>query len=454
MRFSFDHNTITKFYLVIIAAIMIVFFGKTAFLVAAVSQFDAIFLSAYGILATSIILLTFSTTYLRYKDPYEETLGKEMLEQPRVSCMIAVYNEEDVIERCIVSIVNQTYENKEVIFVNDKSTDGTAKVLDEYAEKGDITVIHLEENQGKKRALAEAMLIADGSLFAFSDSDSVWAPEALERAVAIFAHNPDIGALSGHVRALNANKSLITKIQDSWYEGQFSIRKAFESVFGAVTCVSGPIAVFRREAIFNFIPAWTNDRFMGQEFLFATDRTLTGFVLGNTRLGPKIKAKFADSPFVTREDHAFKDWKVVYSKAVKAWTMVPESLRKVIKQQVRWKKSNIRFTFLTGRFYWRKPFLAALVFYLHIVFIFVGPLVVIRNLIILPSQGIFLAGLLYIGGIVFIGFMFGLAYKIENRDCHRWIYRPLMSLLSTLMLSWLVYYSALTIRNMTWRVKR
>jgi cellulose synthase/poly-beta-1,6-N-acetylglucosamine synthase-like glycosyltransferase len=94
------------------------------------------------------------------------------------------------------------------------------------------------------------MLAARGDIFAFTDSDSVWARDAIEKIVPIFNHDPEVGAVSGHCRALNANSTLLTRIQDTWYEGQFSIRKACESVFGAVTCVSGPLAVFRREAVY------------------------------------------------------------------------------------------------------------------------------------------------------------------------------------------------------------
>ena len=137
--------------------------------------------------------------------------------------------------------------------------------------------------------MGKAIAIAKGEIFAFSDSDSVWAPDAIEKIVKIFSSDPFIGAVSGHVRVLNSNKNILTKIQDSWYEGQFSIRKAFESIFGAVTCVSGPLAVFRKEAIFNFIPAWENDTFLNQEFKFATDRMLTGFVLGSKSIGEKLK---------------------------------------------------------------------------------------------------------------------------------------------------------------------
>jgi len=51
-------------------------------------------------------------------------------------------------------------------------------------------------------------------------------------------------------------------------------------VFGSVSCVSGPLAGFRREAIWNYFPAWAADSFLGREFRFATDRQLTGYVLG------------------------------------------------------------------------------------------------------------------------------------------------------------------------------
>ena len=53
-------------------------------------------------------------------------------------------------------------------------------------------------------------------------------------------------------------------------------------------------------------------------------------------------------------------------------------------------------------------------------------------------------------GSLLVGFSFGLAYKLENKDSHRWVYRPLMSLFSTLILSWLIFYSTITIRRMIW----
>jgi cellulose synthase/poly-beta-1,6-N-acetylglucosamine synthase-like glycosyltransferase len=430
--------------LLIVVAVLTVLFVKIFFRTGYIN----VFLFSYGIAVTFIVFVTLTVSFLFYKDPYEEAMedrGGGLL----ISCMVAVKNEEVNISRCLDSMLRQTYVKKEIIVVNDGSTDGTLKILREYEKQGKIILINLEKNVGKKRALAKAMEIAKGEIFAHTDSDSIWASDVIEKIEKIFEHFPNIGAVSGHGRAMNADKNFLTKVQDSWMEGQFSIRKSFESIFGAVSCVSGPLAVFRKEAIFNFIPAWENDSFLGQEFKFATDRTMTGFVLGNKAVGHKIKNKYKDSSYL-KKDYKTKDWKVVYCKSAKSWTIVPDSFKKMVKQQVRWKKSFIRNIFFTGLFYWKKPFPVATVYYLHIIFVIMGPFVAFRHLIYLPMRGDLFAAILYIFGIIFIGYMFGLAYKLEDGTNHHWIYRPAMSLMSTLIFSWLIFYSALTIKKMIW----
>ena len=410
-------------------------------------------LYGYGIVVTTVICVMFILSFTSYKDPYikaHKALRKNPdRKRPFVGCVVAVFNEEDLIERCVQSMVSQDYKNKEVIIVNDASTDRTGEILNELAGKLDITVIHLRKNKGKKGALSVGTLHSKGTIFAYTDSDSTWAPDAISKIVEIFEHDPKVGAVSGHTRALNGGTNLLTKVQDSWYEGQYSIRKAFESIFGAVTCVSGPLAVFRKETIWNFMPAWEHDMFLGQEFKFATDRTLTGFALGGKYIGKKLKQKYADSEFM-KIDYPLKNWKIVYCKSSRAWTHVPDSMSRVLKQQIRWKKSFIRNIFFTGKFYWRKPFLPAMVYYLHIAFVLLGPFIAFRHVIYLPLHGDLYSALLYFSGILFIGFMFGLAFKLENPESNRWIYRPLMSILSTTVLSWLIFYSAATIKKMHW----
>ncbi len=445
---SYRHRLVELF---VIIAILLVLLGKYFF------RDDSVvaFLGIYGLTVTTVTWATFLSAFYIYKDPYlialkNEKSGVNTVKNYMVSCMVAVKDEEENIARCVDSMLRQTYQNKEVIVVNDGSTDNTLNILKEYAREGKIVLINLEKNVGKKRALGKAMGIAKGEIFAHTDSDSLWEPDAIKKIVKIFENFHDVGAVSGHGRALNGDQNIFTKVQDSWMEGQFSIRKAFESIFGSVTCVSGPLAVFRKEAIYNFIPAWENDSFLGQEFKFATDRTMTGFVLGNKTIGKRLKDKYKDSEFITKINYPLKNWKVVYCKSAKSWTIVPDTFKRILKQQVRWKKSFIRNLFFTGSFYWKKPLPAALVYYLHILFVLMGPFISFRHLIYLPINGDLFSAVLYLSGIIFVGFMFGLAYKLEDKSSHKWIYRPLMSLFSTLVISWLIFYSALTIRKMVW----
>ncbi|SNQ61621.1 glycosyltransferase family 2 protein [Candidatus Methanoperedens nitratireducens] len=432
--------------ILMLISLFVILYGK-----AGIDNKNQFFLFIYGITVTTMVFFMFFITHLKYTDLSEEIRDKNVshiLRKPFVSCIFAVYNEEVVVRRCIDSLLNSTYKNKEIIVVNDASTDKTKDVLEEY--KNQIRVINLPKNVGKKRAIGEGIRASKGEIFVFTDSDSVVAPDAIERIIEIFMYDSDIGAVSGHGRALNAGENFLTKAQDSWYETQFSVKKAMESAYGAVTCVSGPLAVFRREAIYNYIPAWENDQFLGKEFRFATDRQLTGYVLGSKYIGKKLKEKYADSPFVKEINYPERDWKVIYCKSAKVYTVVPNTLKKVIRQHTRWKKSFIRSLFFTGTFYWRKHPIVAIKYYLGAVFTILGPFIALRHLIYLPVTGNELSGLFYLSGITFIGLLYGVMFKLENPSSGTWKYRPFMSLLSTLLLSWLIFYSILTIKKSIW----
>jgi len=429
--------------LFIIVALILLVSGKAFF-----SNSANVVLLIYGAGVTTVVLFTYLIS-LRYKDLSLEPFLKHT-KMPFVSCVLAVRNEKDIIEMCIDSLVNSYYRNKEIIVVNDASTDNTKNILKKYEGHPFVTVLTLPKNVGKKKAICEGLKIARGEIFVFTDSDCRIAPDAIGKIIKIMVQHPTVGAVSGHGRALNARENILTKAQDTWYETQYSVKKAFESVYGAVCCVSGPLAVFRRSAIFNYIPAWENDTFLGQEFKFATDRQLTGYVLGSKYVGQQLKEQYKDSYFVTSKDYTPFDWKVVYCKSAKVWTVVPNTMKKLLRQHIRWKKSFIRNMFFTGTFYWRKNTIAAARFYLGALFIIVGPLVAIRHLIYLPLQGNILAAVYYIGGIVFLGFIYGIIFKLEDPKSELWIYRPVMSLISTLILSWLIFYSLVTIKKMVW----
>ena len=402
-------------------------------------------LAAYGVGVLVVMLFTMAVAFGVYRDPGLRPRPPEY--SPLVSFLVAVHNDERVIVRCVESLLASTYEPKEVIVVDDASTDGTVRILRELAVVRNFTLIELTTNVGKKRALVKAIESAQGEILAFTDSDSVVAPDALERCVSAFAHDRALGAISGHGRALNRDQNLLTKIQDVWYDGQFGIAKAAESAFGSVTCVSGPLAVFRREAIFNYLPAWANDAFLGREFRFATDRQLTGYVLGQRWLD---KGQYTTDPLGSQVNYLPQRWKVAYSRSARVLTVVPGNVQSFYRQQARWKKSFIRNLFFTGKFVWRRGVVTTSLYYSHVLFVVCAPVMAFRHLVWLPTHGEWELCLLYLAGVFFKGWVWSAAYWAQNPGCGRWVFRPAMSIISALTLSWLIIYSALTIRRAVW----
>ena len=82
---------------------------------------------------------------------------------------------------------------------------------------------------------------------------------------------------------------------------------------------------------------------------------LTGFVLIGAHVGNKLKRKYADSPFLD-EDFPVRDWQILYCQSARSWTVVPDSFAKLVKQQVRWKKSFIRASSSRGATTGASPF--------------------------------------------------------------------------------------------------
>ena len=100
-----------------------------------------------------------------------------MNSQPKISVIVPVYKTEGLLDRCVESIVGQTYKNLEIILVDDGSPDNCPAMCDEWAEKDSrIRVIH-KENGGVSSARNAALDIPTGDYIGFVDSDDWIEPE-------------------------------------------------------------------------------------------------------------------------------------------------------------------------------------------------------------------------------------------------------------------------------------
>jgi hyaluronan synthase len=277
--------------------------------------------------------------------------------RPKVSVIIPAFNEEDGIEGTIASCFESEYPDDrfEVIVVNDGSTDGTwASILRAKERFPRLYAVDLGRNYGKRGAMAEGMRRADGEIFAFVDSDSYVDPSCLRNLVAPFV-DPRVGATVGHADVRNVSASPWTRMQAVRYWSAFRVIKATESMFGGtVVCASGCCAAYRASAVLPLLAEWEFQTFLGRPATFGDDRALTNRVL--------------------------RRWKVVYQENARCETVVPETLMRFFRQQLRWKKSWLRENLYVVQFMWRKHPFGALFTYAGVAFPFIAPFVVLHAL--------------------------------------------------------------------------
>lgn len=133
-----------------------------------------------------------------------------------VSIIVPVYNIEKFIRETIETVNNQTYKNWELIFINDCSTDNSAKIIQEYVNDK-IKLINQEENAGAAMARNRGMQEAKGKYIAFLDGDDLWEKEKLEKQIKFMKEKNIAFCFTGYEFAdENGNKTgKIVKIPES-----------------------------------------------------------------------------------------------------------------------------------------------------------------------------------------------------------------------------------------------
>jgi teichuronic acid biosynthesis glycosyltransferase TuaG len=103
------------------------------------------------------------------------------LKQPKVSVIMPCYNHQKYIDTAIRSVLNQSYNNFELIIVDDKSSDGSIDKIEHYRKIDDrIISLYHKNNMGASSCRNDAIKKADGDFIAFCDADDVWLNDKLE----------------------------------------------------------------------------------------------------------------------------------------------------------------------------------------------------------------------------------------------------------------------------------
>lgn len=318
----------------------------------------------YSIIAAAFLLTRYLFGALYRTVPIREDFT------PGVSIIIPCFNEEEWINRTILSCINQSYpaEKLEVIVVDDGSTDQSVTKIKETIDSVAAIVgesvrkrlFHLvqPQNAGKREALIRGALAAKHELVVFVDSDSFVDPFAIYNLVQPF-QDEDMGGVSGRTDVANTYTNVLTKMQAVRYYIAFRIMKAAEGYFDAVTCLSGPLSCYRKELVLQHKDAWLNQKFLGQKATFGDDRSLTNFILREHRTG--------------------------YQDTAVCSTIVPNNYSMFLKQQMRWKRSWLRESLIAAKFMWKKEPFMALSFYMGLLVPVAAPIVVLYNLVYVPA---------------------------------------------------------------------
>ncbi|MCP5156589.1 MAG: poly-beta-1,6 N-acetyl-D-glucosamine synthase [Ectothiorhodospiraceae bacterium] len=227
---------------------------------------------------------------------------------PLVSLVIPCHNEADHLHETIHYALGLDYPDYEVIAVDDGSTDATGAILDALArEHPRLRVVHLRRNQGKAMGLRTAALVARSEFLVCIDGDAVLDRHALTWMMSHFLAGPRVGAVTGNPRIRNRS-TLLGRIQVGEFSSIVGLIKRAQRVYGRVFTVSGVVAAFRRSALHD-VGYWS----------------------------PDMVTEDIDISWKLQLAH----WDVRFEPNALCWILMPETLRGLWKQRLRWAQGGV-----------------------------------------------------------------------------------------------------------------
>jgi cellulose synthase/poly-beta-1,6-N-acetylglucosamine synthase-like glycosyltransferase len=178
--------------------------------------------------------------------------GNDVGVLPTVSLIVPAYDEADVIAAKVANAFALDYprERLQIVVASDGSSDATAE---RARAAGADLVLELPPG-GKVAALNAGAEAANGEVLAFSDANSVWAPDALGRLIAPFA-DPKVGYVCGQVRFLDSGGG---NLEGAYWRYEMAVRE-MESALAGVTAGNGAIYAVRRNAYILLAPSGSHD---------------------------------------------------------------------------------------------------------------------------------------------------------------------------------------------------
>ncbi|MDX1813470.1 MAG: glycosyltransferase family 2 protein, partial [Candidatus Bathyarchaeia archaeon] len=251
----------------------------------------------------------------RKKTEPVESEGRRL---PFVSIIVPVKNEERVVARLLKALMNLDYPvgKKEVIVVNDASTDGTGEICIGYAASHpEVKVVERARSTTKAGALNFGLRFACGEIVATFDGDSVPEPDVLLKAVAYFA-DPGVGAVQGRICSINAGQNMLTRFVSHECSVQYELYLQGKDALDLFVGLAGTCQ-FIRKADLDAVGGW-NENSLGED--------------------SELSVKLIEQGKVIR-----------YASEVRTFEESPFNLRSLFAQRARWYRGNIEVGLRFGR---------------------------------------------------------------------------------------------------------
>jgi cellulose synthase/poly-beta-1,6-N-acetylglucosamine synthase-like glycosyltransferase len=233
----------------------------------------------------------------------------------------------DVLERCLGTWLAQ--DPTEVIVVLDvEDIEAFARLT--ARDDARLTVISFA-HQGKRSALGVGIRAARGEVLVLCDSDTSWLPGVLSSVQMPFA-DPAVGAVSTRQNVYLPMSSVWRRVADWMIDLRYLDYVPATSRAGAVVCVSGRTAAYRRSAVLPVLEHLEHEFFLGRRCIAGDDGRLTWLVLAS-------------------------GYRTVHQNSARAQSMFPSTFRAFCKQRVRWSRNSYRcyLTAAWNGWLWRVP---------------------------------------------------------------------------------------------------
>jgi len=353
-------------------------------------------------------------------------------EAPRMSIVIPAYNEGAMVRKAVDACARAEYPRArlEIIVIDDGSTDDTWTHVDAaQRDRPDLVqTIRLPVNAGKRAALAAGFARATGEILVTVDSDSLVDRRAL-LAIAGPFRNERVGAVAGKVCVLNRFQSVLPRMLHVRFVLSFDFLRSVQSTYGTVYCCPGALSAYRASVIKPLIPAWLQQRFLGEACTIGEDRALTNDVL-------------------------LAGYQSVYQRTAVVQTLAPATYRQLCRMFLRWDRSYIREEIRLWKILWTLPFPAmaltliettitnlrypvaysslGLMMYLSVQ----DPLTIVRLLLSIGIVSIFYS-----------------LYFLHSERSREFFYGILYAYFHFLSLLWIFPYALATVRNRSWMTR-